>query len=79
MPAVILPGFQFTVYTEATGYFVEETFVGVLSFEYDYLLMRGRPSGNPQLDAALAATSPTAKLEGQGDFTILLQSAHNEG
>jgi hypothetical protein len=73
MPAIAMPGFQYSVYTDAIGYLVGETFVGVLSFEYDYQLMRD-PSGNPRLDAVLATTPPTAKLEGQGEFTILLQS-----
>jgi hypothetical protein len=71
-PEIELPiGFQFVVYTEATGYVAEDRFVGVLTFDYDYQFIRGRPTGNPMIDRLLFQTPPTAKLVGSGEFTII--------
>jgi hypothetical protein len=72
LPPIPLPAFQFTVSTCATGYVDGPTFVGVLSFDYRYQLARGVLSGNPALDAALAATPATARVEGEGTFKVLL-------
>jgi hypothetical protein len=72
LPPIPLPGFQFTVSTYATGYVDGPTFVGVLAFDYRYQLARGFSSGNPVLDAAIAATPATARVEGEGTFKVLL-------
>jgi hypothetical protein len=77
-PQTTIPiGFHFTVYTEATGYLFDDTFVGMLLFEYDYQIIRGRPSGNPRIDAMIAACPPTARIEGEGEFIIQLQPNRN--
>lgn len=76
LPEIALPiGFQFTVYTEATGYVSDEAFEGMLSFHYDYQFIRGRPTGNPQIDRLLFGTPPTAVLEGTGKFKVLFGPA----
>jgi hypothetical protein len=73
VPEFVLPiGFQFTVFTEATGYMDGDAFRGILSFDYAYQLIRGQPSGNPQVDAVFAAMPPTAKLAGVGQFNVLV-------
>ncbi|WP_354230875.1 type I restriction endonuclease subunit R [Bradyrhizobium sp. F1.4.3] len=72
LPLIPLPGFQFTVSTEATGYVDGATFVGVLAFDYRYHILGGFSSGNPVLDAAITATPATARVEGEGTFKVLL-------
>jgi hypothetical protein len=72
LPAISLPGFQFTVSTNATGYVDGPTFVGALAFDYRYQLTRGVSSGNPTLDAMIAAAPATARIEGEGTFRVLL-------
>lgn len=72
LPAIPIPGFQFTVSTYATGYINGPTFVGVLAFDYQYQLVRGFSSGNPTLDAAIAATPAIARVEGEGTFKVHL-------
>jgi hypothetical protein len=63
-------GFDCTVFTEAVGYTEGNTFKGVLSFRYDYKIIRGRPIGIPQVDMLIRNSPPTAKLEGEGDFVV---------
>jgi Type I restriction enzyme R protein N terminus (HSDR_N) len=76
-PAIVLPiGFQFAVFTEATGYVSNDTFQGIVSFEYHYQFIRGKPSGIPQVDSICAAMPPTANLRGSGTFNIFLAPAH---
>lgn len=73
MPEMELPiGFAFTVYTEATGFIEDGEFKGMLSFDYDYLMIRGRPSGISQLDMMIAHSPPAAKLTGEGTFRIIV-------
>ena len=72
-PEMILPiGFSFVVYTQATGYVQNDQFKGVLAFEYDYQIIRGPLTGNPQMDAIIAYSPPTAKVTGEGTFEIQL-------
>jgi hypothetical protein len=73
LPEWQLPiGFQFVVYTEATGYVGEDgVFSGILAFDYDYQFIRGRPTGIPQIDAILFNTPATAKLVGSGEFRVI--------
>lgn len=71
IPPVPLPiGFSCTVFTEATGYTEDAAFKGLLSFRYDYKIVRGRPTGNPQIDMLIASSPQTAIVEGVGDFII---------
>jgi hypothetical protein len=71
LPEITLPiGFNFMVFTEATGYVEGAAFKGVLSFDYDYQFIRGGASGNPQIDAIFASVPQTARLEGSGEFSI---------
>lgn len=73
MPEMELPiGFAFTVFTEATGFIENGEFKGVLSFDYDYQMIRGRPSGIPQLDMMIAHSPPTAKLTGEATFRVVV-------
>lgn len=73
MPEMALPiGFAFTVYTEATGFVENGEFKGVLSFEYDYQIIRGRPTGIPQIDMMVSHAPPTAKLTGEGTFRVVV-------
>lgn len=73
MPEMVLPvGFAFVVFTEATGFVENGEFKGVLSFDYDYQIIRGRPSGIPQIDMMIAQSPPTAKLTGDGTFRIVV-------
>jgi hypothetical protein len=68
-------GFQSTVYTEAIGYFDGEVLTGFLSIDYDYTLVRGRLTGNPQIDQMLANAPSKAKLTGEGTFKIITAAA----
>lgn len=71
IPPIPLPfGFDCTVFTEATGYAEDNTLKGVLSFRYDYEIIRGPPTGIPQIDMLIRNSPPTATLEGTGDFVI---------
>jgi hypothetical protein len=70
-PEIPLPvGFQYSVYTEATGFIEDGEFKGILAFDYDYYFIRGRPTGIPQLDALATHAPPKAKLMGVGEFRI---------
>ena len=76
IPEISLPmGFQCTVYTEAIGYFDGEVLTGVLAFDYNYVLVRGRVIGNPQIDHLLANVPSKAKLLGEGTFKIITAAA----
>lgn len=78
IPEMELPiGFAFTVFTEATGFIENGEFKGVLSFDYDYQMIRGRPSGNHQIDLMISQSPPTAKLTGEGTFRIVVASQDN--
>ena len=68
-------GFQSTVYTEAIAYFDGEVLTGFLSFDYDYTLVRGRLTGNLQIDNLLANVPSKAKLIGEGTFKIITAAA----
>ena len=73
MPVIPLPiGFDFTVFTEAVGYLDNDCFVGNLSFDYRYRIIRGRPSGIPQLDQMIANSPAEADLKGTGSFRIIV-------
>lgn len=76
MPEMPLPvGFSFTVFTEATGFIENGEFKGVLSFDYDYQIIRGRPTGIAQIDMMVMQAPPTAKLSGVGTFRIITVEA----
>jgi hypothetical protein len=76
IPEIPLPmGFQSTVYTEAIAYFDGEVLTGFLSFDYDYTLVRGRLTGNLQIDNLLANVPSKAKLIGEGTFKIITAAA----
>jgi hypothetical protein len=76
IPEIPLPiGFQFTVFTEAIGYFDGKVFTGFLSFDYDYTLIRGRPTGNIQVDQLLRTAPSKAKLIGEGTFKVITANA----
>jgi hypothetical protein len=73
MAEMVLPfGFVFTVYTEATGYVANGEFMGMLSFDYAYQLIRGRPTGNPQIDHMMLSAPATARVTGTGTFRIIV-------
>ncbi|MBZ9885118.1 hypothetical protein LB535_22505 [Mesorhizobium sp. CA10] len=71
---MVIPfGFDFTVFTEATGFATDDLFQGVLSFDYEYRFIRGRPDPTNALHAQLLsfmAIAPTARVEGEGTFSI---------
>lgn len=72
-PEIPLPvGFSFTVFTEAIGFIEDGEFRGVLSFDYDYQIIRGRPTGMAQLDMMVAVSPATAKLTGEGTFKVIV-------
>ncbi len=71
MPEFPMPfGFTFTVFTEATGFIEDGEFKGVLSFDYQYLIIRGQPIGIPQLDTLVRQSPSRASLVGDGTFRI---------
>jgi hypothetical protein len=71
LPKIPLPfGFNYSVFTEAIGYFENNQFIGDVKFEYEYHFIRGRPSGIPQLDMMVAQSPPMATLKGAGTFVI---------
>ena len=75
-PEIPLPfGFQTTIYTQALGYFDGEVLTGFLSFDYDYTLIRGPLTGNPQLDHLFATAPRKARLIGDGTFRIITVAA----
>lgn len=76
MPEIPLPvGFQFTVYTEATGYIEDGSFKGTLAFDYSYQFIRGRPTGIPALDQMAAQAPASAGLQGVGTFEVIVVEA----
>jgi hypothetical protein len=75
IPEIVLPvGFNFTAFSEATGYVDEDTFKGVVSFDYDYQIFRGPSTGNRQLDAMFNSVPMTARIQGSGDFTVVVSA-----
>lgn len=71
MPEIVLPfGFDSTVYTEATGYVEGGHFKGVITFEYNYQLIRGGPTGNAAMDAMIRNMPMTARIVGSGEAEI---------
>jgi hypothetical protein len=72
-PKVKLPiGFNFACFTEAVGFIDGDAFKGVLAFEYEYELIVGGPSGNPQIDHYLRMMPRVATMTGTGQFSILV-------
>lgn len=72
-PELTLPvGFQHAVVTEATGYMDGDTFRGILAFDYQYQLIRGPRTGNPQLDRMLSRVPSRAQIRGSGEFDIVV-------
>jgi hypothetical protein len=69
-PSPLPFGFQVSVFTEVIGYFDGDVFKGTVSIEYDYFILKGPPTGNPQLDAVISSSPAKAKLCGGGEFTI---------
>lgn len=67
-------GFSFTVYTQAIGWIEGDEFNGVLSFEYDYIIIRGGLSGDPNFDRMIAQLPSRAKLKGEGTFRVVVVS-----
>lgn len=73
MPEIALPvGFTFSVFTEATGFVRNDAFEGVLSFDYNYQIIRGRPSGIAQVDHLIRSAPSTAQVIGEGQFHVLV-------
>lgn len=74
MPAIDIPfGFDFTVYTEAIGFATDDLFEGVLSFDYEYRFIKGRPDPRNFLHIQLLhfmTMAPTARVQGEGTFSI---------
>ncbi|MEH2513469.1 hypothetical protein V1291_004823 [Nitrobacteraceae bacterium AZCC 1564] len=66
-------GFRCVAYTDAIGYLHDGEFVGALSFDYQYEIIKGYRSGFPQLDKLIESSPPTATMEGEGTFKIRLQ------
>ncbi|MER8553600.1 type I restriction enzyme HsdR N-terminal domain-containing protein [Mesorhizobium sp. M1217] len=73
-PAVEIPfGFDFTVFTEATGFAKDDLFEGIVRFDYDYRFIKGRPNPQNPMHAQLTAfisQFPTARIQGEGTYTI---------
>lgn len=73
LPEMAMPiGFTFIVYTDATGYVNGDVFEGVLSFQYDYRFIRGRPTGIRQIDSIFSSVPPTAQIMADGRFRVLI-------
>lgn len=75
MPEIPLPiGFDCTAYTEATGFVSNGEFRGVLSFDYDFRFFRRGSSGIPHLDMMFDQFPRTARLTGEGEFRVVVNS-----
>jgi len=73
MPKMALPiGFTCTVYTEATGFVENDEFKGILYFEYNYQIIRGKQTGIPHIDRMVSYAPPMAKLTGEGSFRVIV-------
>lgn len=75
LPEFVMPvGFSVTAFSDAAGYVENgDTFKGVAFLTYDYTLVRGPPSGIPELDALIANMPLEATIEGESEFSIVLR------